>query len=283
MRGFLRVILPLALIIGLVNAQETRKRYTTKTMQNRAPTTKMQTQSTKEDAGAFIGLGIGYGGIVGDFKLSGINNGTFGSEPVKFNGGGVALDVLVGYKHFFVKYVGLRYYANVDFITASIKAKDSKMEIMQVGLFNDARRVNLINYDINIDLLINFISNESVDFGAYVGVGVGGNTWNGKGMDTFQQEADKGVQTVATAGGGSAAYKINVRKNKIDLDVALNVGLRINIAKHHGIELAARVPFIKSTIAEKSHMKNTADTDDLNVKMTLHNPYRIMARYAYNF
>lgn len=283
MRGFLRVILPLALIIGLVNAQETRKRYTTKTMQNRAPTTKMQTQSTKEDAGAFIGLGIGYGGIVGDFNLNGVNKGNYGSEPVKFNGGGVALDVLVGYKHFFVKYVGLRYYANVDFITASIKAKEGKTEMMQYGLFKDARRVNLINYDINIDLLINFISNEGVDFGAYVGVGVGGNTWNGKGMDTFQQEADKGVQAVAQAGSSQAAYKINVRKNKIDLDVALNVGLRVNIAKHHGIELAARVPFIKSTIAEKSHMKNTQDSDDLNVKMTLHNPYRIMARYAYNF
>lgn len=33
----------------------------------------------------------------------------------------MALDFLVGYKHFFIKYVGLRYYANVDFLIANFK------------------------------------------------------------------------------------------------------------------------------------------------------------------
>lgn len=74
----------------------------------------------------------------------------------------------------------------------------------------------VIHYGANIDFLGNFISKENIDFGAFVGVGAGVDLWSG----------------------GTFSYATHNIYN-----VALNLGLRLNIAKHHGIELAQRVQY----------------------------------------
>ena len=83
----------------------------------------------------------------------------------------------------------------------------------------------VIHYGANIDFLGNFISKENIDFGAFVGVGAGVDMWSG---------------------GGFYYKKHNI------VNVTLNVGLRVNISKYHGIELAQRVqynPIVESGVS----------------------------------
>lgn len=276
MKGVFRVILPMLLVLGLANGAEARKKYYTG---------KSTTQSIQEDDGAFMGLGVGYGGIDSKFTLYGTeaNNSQNASGDVLFKGGGVALDFLVGYKHFFIKYVGLRYYANVDFLIANFKRTKGDLGVNKAdgkGLFGDkSRKVNLASLEANIDLLINFISNDSVDFGMFVGAGIGGNWWIGKGLDELQSMANAAFTQM------NSPYRVDIKSGKFYFNASLNAGIRVNIAKHHGLEFVAKVPFIKSTIAEKKGMKNSngGSTDTINLTMKFHNPYRVMLRYAYNF
>lgn len=74
----------------------------------------------------------------------------------------------------------------------------------------------VLHYSASMDLLGNFVSKENTDFGAFVGVGAGVDLWSG----------------------GTFSYATHNIYN-----VALNLGLRLNIAKHHGIELAQRVQY----------------------------------------
>lgn len=112
--------------------------------------------------------------------------------------------ILVGYKQFFSERVGLRYYLDV-----------SNVDLYYVkALKVEAPRV--VHYGANMDFLGNFISNKNIDFGAFVGVGAGVDMWNG---------------------GGFWYRKHNI------VNVALNIGLRVNIAKHHGIEIVQRVQY----------------------------------------
>lgn len=107
------------------------------------------------------------------------------------------------------------------------------------------------------------------EVGGFIGIALGGNSWNGKGFDDLQDFID--AQAAANSVTG-----ISWDLKKTSFDVALNVGLRANIIKDHSIELAARVPFLKTTLLDKS-------LEGINLKMEAHNPYRITVRYAYNF
>lgn len=46
-------------------------------------------------------------------------------------------------------------------------------------------------------------------------------------------------------------YIVDIKIREFLFNTSLNAGIRVNIAKHHGLELVAKVPFIKSTIVEK--------------------------------
>lgn len=151
-----------------------------------------------EESGAFFGVGIGGGSttlITNDNKmrketLSGINYG-----------------LIDGYKYFFKPDLGLRIYINLDLHHNLAKSSGTRHNLM------------IIDYGVNADFLWNFISSESLDFGAFIGVGVGGNTIIGKPIAT-----------------------------NTTLGSAINVGLRANIATNHtikhGIEVAVRVPVL---------------------------------------
>ena len=92
-----------------------------------------------------------------------------------------------------------------------------------------------LNYGANLDVLANFLATDYADLGAFVGLGVGGQTYffTGQNKETLDAFKSMGVNVSYTS-----------------VDVGLNVGLRTNIAKHLGIELAARVPFIKHNMFE---------------------------------
>lgn len=141
-----------------------------------------------EESGVFVGIGDGVGVVNKSYYV------------------GYMWGILVGYKQFFSKRVGLRYYLNLN-NTYFYMAGDANMT---------AGDTKVLHYSANMDLLGNFVSKENIDFGAFVGVGAGVDMWSG----------------------GAFSYA----KHNI-FNAALNIGLRVNVAKHHGIELAQRVQY----------------------------------------
>ena len=211
-----------------------------------------------EESGVFVGAEIGYG--AGKFETK-VTLPT-GSDRLKYDGGGVKYGVVVGYKQFFTPYLGLRYYANVS--------------IMHGNLENDAyagtywkQKVDgtLVNYGANVDFLANFVANETLDFGAFLGLGIGGNTWTGRDLDDHEDYLNGIARNLNTS----------VSLSRTGFDLSLNVGLRANIAKNHGVELVAKVPFLATTLLDKT-IPNMA-----NVKNTLHQPFSVTARYTFSF
>lgn len=173
MKGFLKVVLPLILVGSLV--------------------------SGKEDNGAFVGLELGFG----ELQLG------YGKEKSKSSA--IAVGGKVGYKHFFLDWVGLRGYVGANYAENASK---------QSGGSEGGKNIQGdIVYTANIDALFNFYSSESFNAGAFVGIGLGGEHFE-LNIDGYKYKAD----------GFYADAK---------------VGLRVNAAKNHDVEFIAKIPFTK--------------------------------------
>lgn len=191
-----------------------------------------------EDSSAFIGVGIGGGGTA------------FGIDKVKQSRSGLSYGFVIGYKKFFNEYLGLRFYANLDLHHNMSKLSGEDKTLKAI----------FVNFGVNMDFLANFISNESLEFGAFAGTRIGATKITGKDIEDSKNSAEKlGVKFIDTA-----------------LDVALNVGLRTNIATNHGIEIALQVPFLPVEL-----MSENAGTT--TYKVTFGQEYSILARYTFHF
>lgn len=169
----------------------------------------------------------------------------YGGSQIKTDGEktnlkGISYEIIAGYKQFFTQDFGLRYYANFAYADASKKASGDEPKLTG----------NVMDYGVNVDALYNFISGDT-SFGAFLGLGLGANSWGGK---TFKDS----------------------KMDKTGLNLAFNVGLRTEIAKAHGIEIAARVPFIATTLE-----KADAATD--TPKITGSHTYNVGVRYIFSF
>ncbi len=142
--------------------------------------------------------------------------------------------VVAGYKQFFTPYIGVRYYANFNY-----KHINRILGITPV--------FSVLNYGANIDFLGNFVSSEDLDFGGFVGLGLGGNT------------------SIRTATATS-------------LDVALNFGLRATFDSG-SLELVARASFLPTILQESQW---GAGLNLITYSHTYHH-YGISVRYTYNF
>ena len=61
-------------------------------------------------------------------------------------------------------------------------------------------------------------------------------------------------------------------------------GLRANIAKHHGIELATRAPFIPMTFATLEYRLGQEGVDrDERITIKLQQIWNLNVRYTYSF
>ena len=127
----------------------------------------------KESSGWFVGISGGYGQtniskLYSDSAKSGgvgvYWGGTWQDQvDSHFKSNGVAMEAMVGYKHFLNDYIGLRYYANVG------------AQFYKDAVFSgDKTKIGVLDYTINADLLINFYDSESFSFGVFGGFGVGG-------------------------------------------------------------------------------------------------------------
>ncbi len=194
-----------------------------------------------EESRGFVGLGVGYGGIASKIAYYDLD------MNEKYTRNGLSYGFVVGYKQFFNEYVGLRYYANLDIYHNMSKAKGD----------TEVDKLIILNYGVNVDLLYNFVATEIADFGGFVGIGLGANTLTGKWTKDLKDEyKTMGYNAPTTTG----------------FDVWLNVGLRTNIAKYHGIEVVAKVPFLPVPI----------DVQD-DSEYTLGQEYSVLVRYAFSF
>lgn len=189
--------------------------------------------ASAESSAPFVGVELGYG-------EGRVIEGRVNTDQVYLRG--VQYGITAGYKQFFMPYVGLRYYANFSVMHASGGYDKDGNEVVSL----EKKTTSLLNYGVNVDFLANFVAGEDFDFGAFVGVGVGAYTWLKSG---YLENA-------------TSDWKLT------HLDVALNVGLRTNIAKNHGIEVLGRVSFLDAKPVSG---------------FTLSHPYSVTARYTYSF
>lgn len=200
--------------------------------------------ASAESSAPFVGVELGYG----EGKVN-VNTDKVNTDQVYLRG--VQYGITAGYKQFFMPYVGLRYYANFSVMHApGAYDKDGNELVSQ-----EKKTTSLLNYGVNVDFLANFVAGEDFDFGAFVGVGVGAYTWLKSG---YLENA-------------TSDWKLT------HLDVALNVGLRTNIAKNHGIEVLGRVSFLDGNVY------NTTTTNGTSTKLDVSHPYSVTARYTYSF
>ena len=203
-----------------------------------------------EESGGFVGIGIGGGGTKYIYDEKDTANGE--KRKVEKSRGGINYGFIAGYKQFFNDYLGLRYYVNLDIHHNMTKHKDD----------SEKYDITLLNYGANVDFLGNFLVTEMVDFGGFIGLGIGGNSLFGKYI--------KDLRSVTRENG----YKFS----NTGFDIWLNVGLRTNIAKYHGLELVARVPFMPVKMADEFD-----EIYSISHKETLGQTYSILARYTFSF
>ena len=117
----------------------------------------------QEKSGVLVGLSAGGGQISQTIT----NNGDIKSTQFL-----TAIGFQVGYKHFFNEYLGVRGYGAFDYAWGSGKGKGD------LDGFDTA--YSAMNVTANADVLANFYSTQSVSYGAFAGIGLGGQFYNFK-------------------------------------------------------------------------------------------------------
>lgn len=202
-----------------------------------------------------MGANLGYAGFrqesSGSFGINGtpIATGTTTIKADSFSAG-----VFVGYKYFFNPYVGMRIMLGYDAFTPEFEFEGKREEAI------------LLNFGANLDFLVNFVSTQNADFGFFVGASVGGNWWVSKDITQLKRDIeDSGL---------------NFKVRDLSLDVAVNVGLRVNFARRHSIEIGAKVPFLPTIL-----LNGSIENGGAKVTLKVHNRqiYGIITRYAFMF
>ncbi len=234
-----------------------------------------------EQSGGFIGLEVGYGFVNTESNINAsFVGGAIGQKWVgELNGGGVDAGFTAGYKQFFGNYFGLRYYVNVNATYALLKTNlMTNTQILQDIYTNKQYSALLINYGANIDMLINFVSSGANDFGMFVGASVGGNNWSGSAIDEVENFISIRQHANITQG-------IDWKMQRNFLDVAINAGLRTNIATNHGLELGVRIPLLNNVFMNKERTNNIGNIQiQSNTKKPAYkHGISAVFRYTYTF
>lgn len=223
-----------------------------------------------ESSGAFVGIEVGevsYGRLnYEDQQQTLLLNGTTQKYNRKHKGSWLGYGITAGYKYFFTQGLGIRAYANFNHIYGSIITQYLSGDSQEKRLQEEQKVVNLFNYGVNIDFLGNFLSAKNMDIGGFLGFGIGANSLYGRDIKSLQNEDKANAQKLR-------GLNVELKTPAATFDVSLNVGLRANLAKHHGIEAVARVPFIPAKISElktqtTSYIKLIESTWNLNVRYT---------------
>ena len=143
-----------------------------------------------EESGFFAGLNLGYG--VASPTGSSVSGGSYG---------GFRYGILGGYKEILSSNMGMRYYATLDFGTRYTKGESNP-------------DISSVNFYINGDALLNFGQDNTMEYGAFVGLALGYLN-----------------HTIHASIGNS-------KPNGFDLGI--NVGFRAQSYNHHSLEIYGR-------------------------------------------
>lgn len=126
---------------------------------------------------------------------------------------GVNLGVLWGYRHFFSDSIALRGYVNLNYLYA----KDKK-----IAHFSELK---ILNLGVNADFLLNFWTDNNIDFGGLLGIAIGGDIFAGEGLANIRRYAKSRVYLSG-------------------LNTSLNLGVQSLILSKIGIEFIAKIPLM---------------------------------------
>lgn len=210
MRNFSRIILPLILALGLANG--------------------------KEANGVFVGLELGFSENQLELKAKVSRYEGYNTKSALT---ALAVGGKVGYKHFFLDWVGVRGYVSVG--GALTSSKNTSNGTSSTTTFSD------VIYAVNADALFNFYSSDSLNAGAFVGIGLGGQNFSTNAVRANTDEIS-------------------------DFYGDVKIGLRVNTATNHEVEFIAKIPYYKAT-----------KTFDSVVEAKAKQNYQILLGYNYAF
>ena len=216
-----------------------------------------------ETDGAFVGVQFGFGGAktTNEFCIFGVcNTDSKSANALRYG-------FLAGYKQFFTENFGLRYYGVVDY------GADSKID--NAVTFNDvpikfSPKISVLNLSANVDALYNFISNDSLEFGAFGGLSLAYASYKAK-------NALMDVTPMITMVDSKPAFK-DFKLSGFDMGV--NVGVRAQIAQKHGVELYGRFAFMENK-KEETLFEETGGKATQTFKAA--QPYQVGLRYTFSF
>lgn len=236
----------------------------------------------KEKSGVFVGLSIGVASLSYNGAVSYLATPTGGAQTTYTSS--ASLDratgiygILVGYKHAITGGFGLRYYADFNYSYAH------------------QNKIWGMNYNLNIDGLLNIVEKNNNFFGFFAGVGLGAQSygWSNKLLENMLEAAGD-----AAGNGGVTTspeqlptnYKGKKFSNpKTSFNVAINFGVRANLAKHHDVELGVRFRPVRATLDEQKMLSSPANgggngsTTQVGTKAVVGSNYDIFFRYNFVF
>ena len=218
-----------------------------------------------ETDGAFVGVQFGFGGAKTTNEFCSSGGGMSACQIDLKSASALRYGFLAGYKQFFTENFGLRYYGVVDY------GADFKIDnAFYMGkIINFSPKISALSLSANVDALYNFISNDSLEFGAFGGLSLAYASYKAKNalMDV----------TPMTTGGSEPAFK-DFKLSGFDMGV--NVGVRAQIAQKHGVELYGRFAFMENkkeeTLYEEALGKATQTFKAAQ-------PYQVGLRYTFSF
>ena len=214
-----------------------------------------------ETDGAFVGVQFGFGGAktTNEFCIFGVcNTDSKSANALRYG-------FLAGYKRFFTENFGLRYYGVVDY------GADSKID--NAVTFNDvpikfSPKISVLNLSANVDALYNFISNDSLEFGAFGGLSLAYASYKAK---------NALIDLTPILAGSEPAFK-DFKLSGFDMGV--NVGVRAQIAQKHGVELYGRFAFMEN---KKEETLFEAEGAKITQTFKAAQPYQVGLRYTFSF
>lgn len=241
----------------------------------------------KEKSGVFVGLSTGVASLSYNGAISYLATPTGGVQSTYTSS--ASLDratgiygILVGYKHAITGGFGLRYYADFNYSYAH------------------QNKIWGMNYNLNIDGLLNIVEKNNNFFGFFAGVGLGAQSygWSNKLLENMLEKAGNdagkgGVGVTPSPDPLPDNYKGKKFSNpKTSFNVAINFGVRANLAKHHDVELGVRFRPVRATLGKPDKMESkpangggngNGETTQVGTKAVVGSNYDIFFRYNFVF
>lgn len=278
MKRFIALVGLMALFIGSLDAAE-RRVVRKQTIDNKSNyrNTQKSNQASQNYSGGFIGINGGYAGQSAEFNIIGTGGKAGGAFGLK--GGGFDIGLLGGYKWVW-NYIGVRVYGNIDYIGTNLKVtKNTNPE-----MFNKAAAytfpANYLNYGLNADFLVKFYNSPSFDIGAFIGLGLGGDTFF---LDETWNKMRTAFNTMQGGSFGNDIYNLlKPNQQSTHFSTWANIGLNMHIMRNHGLEITAKVPFMKQKLSAASMDGGGVQGFD-GLELNTATNFIIKVGYIYNF